>query len=89
MNKEIYEFPIDSTGVAQFPTHTHTQSSPSWEILFSKGRRTLAANIARISVISVVEAEVEEEEASRIGENVRCERNDRKQIPLDEREMNI
>lgn len=43
MNKEIYEFPIDS--VAQFPTHP----SPSWEILFSKSRRR--SNIARISVI--------------------------------------
>lgn len=63
-----------------WPSFPHTPS-PSWEILFSKSRR----RILREFPWSCEEGHLGGSVTGR--ENV--ERNDRKQIPLDEREMNI
>lgn len=80
MNKEMYEFPIDG------PV-SHTFPLPLVRNFIFKGPRS---NIARIFVIL---REEEEEEEGHLGGSVtgreNVERNDRKQIPLDEREMNI
>lgn len=90
MNKETYEFPIDS--VAQFPTHP----LPLVRNFIFKGSTALeyCADFRDLAGgEGGGEGEVDEE--GHLGgsvtgrENVRCERNDRKQIPLDEREMNI
>lgn len=80
MNKEIYEFPIDS--VAQFPTHPlplvrNFIFKESTALEYCANFRDLAG----------------EGEEGHLGGSVtgreNVERNDRKQIPLDEREMNI
>lgn len=75
MNKEIYEFPIDS--VAQFPT----PPPPREKFYFQR----VGARILREFPWSCEEGHLGGSVTGR--ENV--ERNDRKQIPLDEREMNI
>lgn len=80
MNKEIYEFPIDS--VAQFPTHP-----------LPLVRNFIFKESAALEYCANFRDLAGEGEEGHLGGSVtgreNVERNDRKQIPLDKREMNI